>query len=205
MLPLLIPLAISLASKFAPSLIGHLMGDKAEAVAEQVIGIATNITGAADGDAAAKILSTDPAAALQFQQAANSLTISLEQEKTKQLQIQLGEVNATMRAESASSSKAQRTWRPFNGFMFPITIWCDYFAAPIALAIIKAFAAATNPVHSLVFEHVPDGVYLLWAAVLGVTAGSRGFEKVAATKSSNGGSQDLLATLKTFGQGAIGK
>lgn len=88
------------------------------------------------------------------------------QEETKQM----GMVNQTMQVEAMSESKAQRGWRPFNGYLFGTTLFCDYFVAQIILALAKVTAE---------WQHVPPEVYMLWSAVLGVTAASRGVEKVS--------------------------
>lgn len=82
----LVPLVISLASQFAPQLIRHIAGEKAGAVAEQVAALATAVTGAPDVDAAAAVMRTDPAKALEFQQAAAQLDAQLEVEYLKDRQ-----------------------------------------------------------------------------------------------------------------------
>jgi len=165
MLPL-IPIAISLATKFAPMLLGKLFGAKAEDTAKKVIDIAdTAVGGGANPENLLSILNASPKAVLLFQKAANDLTFKLYAEDTKRLQA----VNATMQSESRSVSLAQRLWRPFNGFLFGITIWCDYFMAPIVLSALKS---------NLTLTHVPMEIYLLWSTVLGVTAWSRGKEKL---------------------------
>ena len=62
-------LAMSLAAKFLPSLIGKLTGsDKAEEVAENVVNIATRITGKEDPSEITKALEENPQLALEFQQ-----------------------------------------------------------------------------------------------------------------------------------------
>jgi len=57
----------------------------------------------------------------------------------------------------------------------------------------------------LKWDYIDPGVYMMWAMVLGVTAGSRGFEKVAKQKAANGGNLELMEMLKTFGQGMIAR
>ena len=77
MLPL-IPIALKLASMFAPSLIGKLTeSDKAEEVAEKVIGFAKAITGQNDPEKAAKAIETDPELALQFQRDLHAYELGL--------------------------------------------------------------------------------------------------------------------------------
>lgn len=74
----LIPIAMALA-QFAPGIIKLLTGsDKAEDVAEHVVGIAQTITGTADGDAALAALKADPNKVLEFQQAMSAQQADLE-------------------------------------------------------------------------------------------------------------------------------
>lgn len=168
----LIPIAISLVSKFAPSLIGRLTkSDKAEAVAEKVVGFAKAVTGQDNPEDAARTIEANPEIALQFQQDLHTYELGLEQERTKQLEA----VNRTMQVEALSGSWAQRAWRPFNGFAFAIVLFCDYFLAQVILALVKS---------QMEWSHIPLQVYMLWSAILGITAGSRGIEKVAKLQGS---------------------
>lgn len=74
----LIPIAMALA-QFAPGIIKLLTGsDKAEDVAEQVVGIAQTVTGTTDGDAALVALKADPNKVLEFQQAMSAQQADLE-------------------------------------------------------------------------------------------------------------------------------
>lgn len=213
----LIALAISLASKFGPSLIGKLTkSDKAEEVAEKVVGFAKIVTGQDDPQEAAKILETNPALALQFQQSLYTYEIGLAQEDTRRLEA----VNKTMQAETVSGSVLQKIWRPINGLLFGFTLWCDYFLAQIIIPIINyhyAFEAAEKAdvflklgvkPFTIAWQHIPMPVYILWAGVLGAAVISRGKEKITKTKINalaNGipfGGMDLI---KEFGRGIIGK
>lgn len=65
-LPALIPVALSMAAQFAPGLIRHLAGDKAGAVAEQVVNVAQSLTGADTPGAALEALRAHPELAVQF-------------------------------------------------------------------------------------------------------------------------------------------
>ena len=195
MLPL-IPIAIKLASLFAPSLIGKLTkSDKAEAVAEKVIGFAQTITGQDNPEDAAKTIEANPELALQFQRDLHDYELGLEQERTKQLE----SVNRTMQAEAVSGSWAQRTWRPFNGFLLGITLFMDYIGSQIVLALAES---------TFVWQHIPAGVYMLWTGVLGIAAVSRGKEKVTKTKAlalAEGIQLGNVDMLREFGKGIIGK
>ncbi|KKN52312.1 hypothetical protein LCGC14_0614070 [marine sediment metagenome] len=169
MLPL-IPIAISLAAKFAPMILGKLFGSKAEDTAEKVVDLASAITGEGDPSKLVANLNLSPENTLRFQEATNTLTLQMAQEDSKRLAV----VNATMQSESMSGSWMQRAWRPFNGFLFGLTIWCDYFLFQVLTAAFKI---------DMDISHVPMPVYLLWSTVLGVTAYTRGKEKIAKTGS----------------------
>lgn len=110
----------------------------------------------------------DPDMYLKLKVALQDIELKKLQEETKQISI----VNETMRAESMSDSKAQRGWRPFNGYLFGITLFCDYMLSQILLACITT---------TYVWTHIPSAVYLLWSSVLGITAASRGAEKISKT------------------------
>lgn len=189
-------LAMSLAAKFLPSLIGKLTGsDKAEEIAEDVVNMATTITGKGDVSEAAKALEENPQLALEFQQELHNYELGLEREQTKRLET----VNQTMRAEAMSGSWAQRSWRPWNGFLFGITLFLDYVGSQIILAVMDS---------AWVWHHIPAGVYMLWTGVLGVAVISRGTEKIAKTKSiakANGQSLEGLNVIKEFGKGILGR
>lgn len=175
MLPL-IPIALKLALGFAPTLISHLMGKNAGKVADQVVDIAKAVTGEPDPEEIIRAMeNSSPEMAIQFQQATNQLTIELEQENTKRIEA----INLTMQAESKSNHWAQYLWRPFNGFLFGITIFFDYFAAQFMVGLIKRWWDVV-----IQLEHVPMEVYILWSAVLGVAAWTRGKEKETQIKTN---------------------
>jgi hypothetical protein len=69
----------------------------------------------------------------------------------------------------------QRSWRPFNGFLFGITLFLDYLGSQVFTAIYKVPTG-------FIWEHIPSAVYVLWAMVLGVYVVSRGKEKITDTK-----------------------
>jgi len=53
-------------------------------------------------------------------------------------------------------------WRPFNGFMFGLTLFCCYVLLPLF---------GKPPVH------IPEVVMMSWAGILGVSAWHRGAQK----------------------------
>ncbi len=193
MIPLL---AMSLAAKFLPSLIGKLTGsNKAEEIAENVVNIAKVVTGKEDVSDAAKALEENPQLALEYQQELHTYELGIEQEQTKRLEA----VNVTMRAEAVSGSILQRIWRPINGLLFGITLFLDYVGSQIILALVES---------EWVWSHIPAGVYMLWSGVLGVAVISRGTEKIAKTKAitkANGTTFGNFDAVKEFGKGILGK
>ena len=74
----------------------------------------------------------------------------------------LAQVNETMRAETKSEHWPQYSWRPFNGFLYPIAVLLIYFVLPIAGKSIPP---------------VPAEVWIFWGAILGVATWGRNKEK----------------------------
>jgi hypothetical protein len=100
-LPLL-PLALSLASQFAPSIIGLFAGAKAEDVAQKVVGLAQTVTGHTEPEAAVKAIEADPNLALQFQQAVLAQKIELEKIALQRDQLEVTQ-DANVLADKASA------------------------------------------------------------------------------------------------------
>lgn len=173
-----ISIALFAAKTWGPSLIGKLMGDDAEKVADGVVGLAQKLTGKEDPQEAITALEQDPALALQFQQSLMSYSLELERENTRRLEV----VNATMVAESKSEHWMQWSWRPFNGYLFGITLFMNYVFPNLA----NMFIALKS--NYLVPGVIPEMVLMAWATVLGVTAWHRGVAKrvaIGEVKQSN--------------------
>jgi hypothetical protein len=177
-----VSLAISAAMKWGPGLIGSLMGDDAEKVAGDVISMATKATGIDDPEQAVSALEKDPELALKFEKSLMVHTLKMSQEQTKKLQV----VNATMQAESKSEHWPQYSWRPFNGFMFAITLFMNYGFPPIANMFIALFGSAATA--HLVSGSIPEFVFMAWASVLGVATYHRGKAKI------QGGEKSAIAS-----------
>lgn len=131
----------------------------------------------------------NPELYLKFKTEMANLEIEAMKENTKRLDI----VNTTMRAEAKSDSIWQQSWRPFNGYMFGITLFCDYFVSQVFVNVMNS---------NITWVHIPASVYMLWTTVLGVAATSRGFEKVSKTKLTSSSMGD---TAKNFVSGMLGK
>lgn len=67
-------------------------------------------------------------------------------------------VNETMREESKSEHWPQWSWRPYNGFMFGTTFFCVYFVLPL---------------YEQTVPEIDASAWMMWGAVLGVTAWGR--------------------------------
>ena len=97
----------------------------------------------------------------------------------------LSEVNTTMRAEGKSDHWPVWAWRPFNGFLFGITMFSVYFVLPLM--------KITPP-------KIDYTTWMMWAAVLGVTSMGRNALKQAQEGNKPPGLMDALASrLKAKG------
>lgn len=92
----------------------------------------------------------------------------LEEEKNNQAQIDA--INQTMREEAKSEHWAQWLWRPLVGFTFCGVIINNYILIPY-------FAK-----YGMIPIIIPEGIWSAILVVLGVSAGTRGVEKIMRTK-----------------------
>jgi len=195
----LIPIAISLASKFAPMLIDRLAGNTAGKVAEQVIGIAQKISGKADPQEAHDEIMANPELHVEFEKASMNLEIEIAREQTKQLLSQ-----HLLMKEELKAGGIKGFWRPYNGILFGTTLFLDYMIMPFLVLWINVNWATIEACKAFTMPHIPMPVYVFWGLVLGVNGYTRGKEKLEKIKQSNGGSPDVLGMVKMFTQGAIG-
>ena len=91
-------------------------------------------------------------------------------EEGKVLQAQMETINATMREEAKSDKFIVYAWRPLVGFCFVALIGNNFILMPY-------FA-----VYGLQPIIIPDGIWSAMLVVLGVSAGTRGIEKMWRTK-----------------------
>lgn len=182
------PLSIALGmAKIVPGVVGFFSGDKAEEKADKVINLAKQITGIEDPQEAINAIHANPELQVKMQELTNNLIIAEMQEETKQLQA----VNATMQAEANSEHWAQWSWRPFNGFMFGLTLFFNYAFPPIVNMFIAAFGEATTK--HLAAGSIPEFVFIAWASVLGVTSWHRGMQKREKDGADGGGIMSAIA------------
>jgi hypothetical protein len=112
----------------------------------------------------AQAILTDPKLMADLKTQAMDLEAKLAKEKTAMV----GEVNTTMRAELKDGKWYQRAWRPFNGFLFPLTVILCYVVMPIWNSM--------HPLSYCIIE-IPWELWVMWGGVLGVTSYGRNQEK----------------------------
>jgi hypothetical protein len=168
-----ITIALGLAS-VAPTIIKWITGsDKAEDVANQVVGLAKTVAGKDDGSAALAAIKADPALALQFQQSWMAHELGMYQEETKRLDL----INQTMRAESGSNDAYVRRMRPTFGYVLAAS-WGSLMLA-ITYRIIFNPAQLADMIDSVAKL---QGMWEVALSVLGIYLYKRSTDKsVAAT------------------------
>jgi len=162
-----------IAKDVAPGVIGGaLAGGPVGAGLGLIKGIANQVLGRdpaselTDNDAQ-KIIA-DPQLYAEFRIRVQEIELEKERERTKQLQEEtekLKAVNATMQAESRSEHWPQFSWRPFNGFSYPVTVFAIYFGLPLLNRVVP---------------EVSPLIWMGWLSILGVAVWDRGKEKRAA-------------------------
>lgn len=166
----------------AAPVIGSLLGPAGTAVGSL---IASALGVANTPDAVDAALKADPDALvkvrqLEIEQATQlkTLAIQAEQNRLAADTQRILAVNATMQAEGKSEHWAQWLWRPFNGFAFGVTLFCNYAVPALVNALVIPWF--THPAPAVVPGEIPEFVFMAWGAVLGVTAWHRGVQKIKA-------------------------
>lgn len=146
------------------SIISDLIGGGIKGIAESASSIIKDFK--ADPN---KVLETEEKLkelANKAQEITNSLTISLEQEYSKQLET----VNQTMREEAKSDHFLVYSWRPIVAYTFCAVIVNNYILFPYLHA------------YEIVMLDIPTTIWITMGSILGVTAVGRTLEKIQALK-----------------------
>lgn len=98
----------------------------------------------------------------------------------------LESVNVTMRGEAKSEHWPQYSWRPWNGFTWPPTIFAIYFVLPM---------------FDKTVPDVPVWIWMGWLAILGVAVWGRNKEKIA---KAGGESANIIASTISAIRGGNG-
>ena len=191
----LIPIAISLATKFAPALIGRLAGDKAQETAEKVVGIAQNLTGREDPEEALSAIQADPELALKYQQSLRDSELGIYREDTKRLET----VNETIRAEMSSKDPYNARWRATFGYSVALS-WFLMFLT-VLVAFLFAFFKKPDTIGDVAgaLGELFSATSMLWAValpILGVAVHKRSQDKKTATGDESGGLAGLIRAIR---------
>lgn len=184
-------------TEFVPHLARWIGGDKAGAVADQAIDIARQVTGQAEPPDALEAIRRDPQLQIQLQQAMTPVIIAQLEADARELE----SINATMRAEYASSDEYVRRWRPYWGYI-TARAWMLQIAM-LAVVVIGAVIATVMGQTAAVDALLAGAATLVGAltvqwgialTVLGVSVSKRTHDKcIAAGQPPPTGVIDLIA------------
>lgn len=163
-------------SEFVPSIIGWFTGDdEDEKKATGVIDIIKDLTGLNNPEEGINEIRNNLELQLQLKTVVLDYQFKMQQEKTKQLQT----VNNTMQSEAKSEHWMQWSWRPFNGFLFGITLFLGYVIPALTNIGLAAFGVFDEmTLRQVPYAKIPEFVLVAWGAVLGVTSWWRGKGKM---------------------------
>jgi len=172
----LLPIALSLAAKFLPEMLGSLMGPKAEQTAEKVIEIGKTATGVSDPQDIETALEQNPQALVDFKAKVMEFQLAMYQEDTKRLET----VNTTMRAELNSKDPYNARWRATWGYTSAFVWFLQFFAFVfVAIYAVIAYPARVGEIIKALGEFFASTAWL-WSvalAVLGVAVHKRSKDK----------------------------
>ena len=179
------PISIAMGlAEFVRSLIGWFTGDKNDAdKADKVLNIVKRVTGIDSTEDAISVLRDRPDLLVQLKESVMAHQIEMARENTKRIE----SVNRTMQSEGKSEHWMQWSWRPFNGFLFGLTLFLNYVVPSIANILLAIMHVTDKVPDGLMFIDIvrtvpigviPEFVLVSWAAILGVTSWTRGKEKL---------------------------
>lgn len=146
-------------SVIAPTVAGVVVPGSGPMV-QSLMRAVTGASNSEDIEEVAKAIEADPKLYVELQKVAMEREVSLKSIEAQKLKA----VNETMQAEAKSEKWPQYSWRPFNGFSFPVAVIAIYFVLPLL--------AKTVP-------DIPQWVWIGWLSILGVATYDRGKEKRA--------------------------
>jgi hypothetical protein len=159
-----------------------LTGDdesKAASVAEQVIGVAKQVTGLDDAEAAASAIRANPELATKLRLGVMEHERAWWREETKRLE----SVNQTMREETKAEDPWSRRWRPFWGFVSAVVfgVVCVYVLILLHIAIIRGDANAMAALPNVIIQLTM--LFGVPAAILGIASWGRSKAQVERVRS----------------------
>jgi hypothetical protein len=153
----------STVGKAAP-ILGTLIGGPAGGTVGALIASALGVSNTPDAVSVA--LQTNPDAAVKLAQIEADQKVKLQELVTDQAKAEIqaaaqaiSDVNKTIQAEAASEHWPSYSWRPFIGFVAGTMVFGVYFVLPLAKVPVPA---------------VPESVWMMLGAILGVASWFRG-------------------------------
>ncbi len=156
-------------AKYAPT-VGALFGAPGVLVGATIRKFLTLPETSSDDEVSAALLSPEGQEKIRLKE------IELSSQLVQANSDRIESVNKTMRVESKSEHWMQWAWRPFNGFLFAITLFANYGLPSMFNSLISPFLETRI---TLSAGTIPPEALMAWGAVLGVTAWHRGKEKIA--------------------------
>jgi len=208
MLSLLIPAAISLATKAVPWIVGKIAGDNAEKTAKSVIDTVEKITGKTinsveDLDEAQELLERDPTAWAQFQKDMANISLELEREDTKRYE----EYQKTLRGDVLGKDEITRTWRPKFALAIAHTWKLMFYAvfisfmSAIVCQIFQKEPKVTIDLVSRSMSTLMDAVWPMWGvalSVIGVYVKKRSDDKKVVSMNGSEGSNVIEGIINAI-------
>jgi len=157
--------------QFVPQLLRWAGKDNAADVADKAVKAVNVITGKASLEEGIDALKANPELLLKYQQTMNEVILAQLDAETRQLEA----VNATMRAEYATSDNFTRRWRPTMGYAVTIT-WSLQMSA-------LSWVIIANPAQAALVINAMAQLTALWGvalAILGVAVVKRSEDKQTA-------------------------
>lgn len=146
--------------------IGTALGGPFGAVAATAVGKVLGLDEATVDTVKATLSGMPPEELMKFKMAELEVQLKLQEFGVKsvfdlaELEVKAtAEVNQTMRVEAGAEHWPTYSWRPFNGFLFGITIFCSYFLLPL---------------FKIPVPTIPESVWLTWGGILGIASFFRG-------------------------------
>lgn len=192
----LIALAIALVAEIAPHLVKWIAGDQAGERAEQIIGVAQQVTGLGDAEQAVAAVKADSALVLQFNQRMAELDLEYYRQDTERFR----EIHQTIRAELSSQDPYNRRWRATFGYNVAFS-WGLMFLTLFVVVIYSMIGDRDNMASNiLAVKDFIAATWELWGVallILGYTIKKRSEDKhVAAGEETPGMLEKLIAAVK---------
>lgn len=202
----LLPIAISLVSKYAPSLIGKLTGsDKAEEIAEQVVGFAQVATGQDNAEDAKRKMDANPELALQFQRDLHSYELALAEIEYKKQRLTYDDVAGgrdVVKTALLSDDPVVRQARPKMMTRLGITAMGYTIGTPLFIGLLSYLQVNIELIKLLTNMILWQGL-TLWSAFMtsftGYTVGRSCDKKAAAIMEQGIEPSALLNILSKVG------